>query len=135
MLPRVCGGPLGGSAGPQCICRLVTRYFGRTGGAVSIDRHSDVTRCDGKPALQGISLACASLLDVHTAGTLDQRLEPGSVLRRTLCRRGFPGETRRASIWKDNDKLVSTVIAPSRDNAAVLCGVEPSRLSAFATPR
>jgi hypothetical protein len=32
----------------------------------------------------------------------------------------FPGETLRASIWKDGGKLLATITAPSRDNATVL---------------
>ena len=36
----------------------------------------------------------------------------------------FPGERLRAHIWKDNDKLLATVTAPSRDDAAVLSGVQ-----------
>jgi acyl dehydratase len=36
----------------------------------------------------------------------------------------FPGETLRASIWKEGDKLVTTITAPSRDDAVVLSGVE-----------
>ena len=36
----------------------------------------------------------------------------------------FPGETLRAGIWKENDKLLATITAPGRDDAAVLSGVE-----------
>jgi acyl dehydratase len=36
----------------------------------------------------------------------------------------FPGETLKASIWKDNDKLLATVTASSREDATVLSGVE-----------
>lgn len=36
----------------------------------------------------------------------------------------FPGETLRVGIWKNDDRLVASVVAPSRDNAAVLSGVE-----------
>ncbi|TDH55037.1 MaoC family dehydratase [Mycobacterium eburneum] len=36
----------------------------------------------------------------------------------------FPGETLRAAIWKDDGRFVATVVAPARDNAAVLTGVE-----------
>jgi hypothetical protein len=36
----------------------------------------------------------------------------------------FPRETLRASISKENDKLLATITAPSRDDATVLSGVE-----------
>ena len=36
----------------------------------------------------------------------------------------FPGETLKASIWKEGDRLVATVTVPSRDNAVVLSDVE-----------
>jgi acyl dehydratase len=36
----------------------------------------------------------------------------------------FPGETLRASIWKEDGRLVATITAPSRDNVVVLSGVE-----------
>lgn len=36
----------------------------------------------------------------------------------------FPGETLRANVWKENDALVATISAPSRDNAVALSGVE-----------
>lgn len=36
----------------------------------------------------------------------------------------FPGETLRARLWKDGDRLVGNVVAPSRDDAAILNDVE-----------
>ena len=36
----------------------------------------------------------------------------------------FPGETLRADTWKGTDKLLATITAPSRDDAAVLSGVK-----------
>lgn len=36
----------------------------------------------------------------------------------------FPGETLRASIWKDGDRYTGVVTVPERDNAAVLSDVE-----------
>ncbi|BBY33146.1 3-alpha,7-alpha,12-alpha-trihydroxy-5-beta-cholest-24-enoyl-CoA hydratase [Mycolicibacter minnesotensis] len=36
----------------------------------------------------------------------------------------FPGETLRARLWKDGGKLVGNVVAPSRDDAAILNDVE-----------
>ena len=36
----------------------------------------------------------------------------------------FPGETLRASVWKDGDRYTGAVTVPARDNAAVLSDVE-----------
>ncbi|MDO3634277.1 MaoC family dehydratase [Mycolicibacterium arseniciresistens] len=36
----------------------------------------------------------------------------------------FPGETLKANVWKDDGRYVATVVAPGRDDAAVLTGVE-----------
>jgi len=36
----------------------------------------------------------------------------------------YPGETLKATVWKDDGRLLATVTAPSRENAAVLTGVE-----------
>lgn len=40
----------------------------------------------------------------------------------------FPGETLRASIWKDSDKLLAVVTAPCRDTAALEKGISKSHL-------
>ncbi|MEV3902892.1 MaoC/PaaZ C-terminal domain-containing protein [Mycobacterium sp. NPDC050551] len=36
----------------------------------------------------------------------------------------FPGETLKANVWKDDGRYVATVVAPGREDAAVLTGVE-----------
>lgn len=36
----------------------------------------------------------------------------------------YPGETLRAGVWKEDGRLLASVVAPSRENAAVLSGVE-----------
>ena len=39
----------------------------------------------------------------------------------------FPGETLKVDVWKDDgryNRFLASVIAPSRDNAVVLSGVE-----------
>ena len=36
----------------------------------------------------------------------------------------FPGETLKVGIWKDDGRFLASVVAPSRDNAVVLSGVE-----------
>ena len=36
----------------------------------------------------------------------------------------FPGETLKVGIWKDDGRILASVVAPARDNAVVLSGVE-----------
>ncbi|ETB48235.1 3-alpha,7-alpha,12-alpha-trihydroxy-5-beta-cholest-24-enoyl-CoA hydratase, partial [Mycobacterium avium subsp. paratuberculosis 10-8425] len=36
----------------------------------------------------------------------------------------FPGETLKVGIWKEGGRFLASVVAPSRDNAVVLSGVE-----------
>jgi acyl dehydratase len=36
----------------------------------------------------------------------------------------YPGETLKASIWKDGDGFTALVTAPERDDAVALAGVE-----------
>lgn len=36
----------------------------------------------------------------------------------------FPGEKLSVAIWKDDDRLLASVVAPARDNSVVLSGVE-----------
>src|ERR1700727_1982512 len=36
----------------------------------------------------------------------------------------YPGETLKASVWKEDGRLLATVTAPARENAVVLTGVE-----------
>ena len=36
----------------------------------------------------------------------------------------IPGETLQANVWKEDGRLLAGVIAPARDNAVVLTGVE-----------
>jgi acyl dehydratase len=36
----------------------------------------------------------------------------------------FPGETIRASLWRDGDRYVGVVTAPARDDVTVLSDVE-----------
>ena len=36
----------------------------------------------------------------------------------------IPGETLQVNIWKEDGRFVAGVVAPARDNAVVLSGVE-----------
>ena len=36
----------------------------------------------------------------------------------------YPGETLQVNVWKEDGRFVAGVVAPSRDNAVVLSGVE-----------
>ena len=44
--------------------------------------------------------------------------------RRRALSKLFPGETLKASVWKEGDGFVATVTAPERDDAVALAGVE-----------
>ena len=36
----------------------------------------------------------------------------------------YPGETLKAAVWKEDGRLLASVVAPARENAVVLTGVE-----------
>jgi acyl dehydratase len=36
----------------------------------------------------------------------------------------YPGETLRVAVWKEDGRLLASVVAPSREDAVVLSGVE-----------
>jgi hypothetical protein len=36
----------------------------------------------------------------------------------------YPGETLQAAVWKEDGRLLASVVAPTRENAVVLSGVE-----------
>ena len=36
----------------------------------------------------------------------------------------IPGETLKVGIWKEDGRFLASVVAPARDNAVVLSGVE-----------
>jgi acyl dehydratase len=76
-----------------------------------------------RPILHGLctyGIACKALVDTLLDGDTARVGSYGARFAGVV----FPGETLRASIWKEGDKLVATITAPSRDDAVVLSGVE-----------
>jgi acyl dehydratase len=76
-----------------------------------------------RPILHGLctfGVACKAIVDTFLDSDVSRVRSYGARFAGVV----FPGETLRASIWKENDKLLAAVTAPSRDNAAVLSGVE-----------
>jgi acyl dehydratase len=76
-----------------------------------------------KPILHGLctyGMACKALVDAVFGGEATALGSYGARFAGVV----FPGETLRVSAWKNGDRFVAEVVAPSRDNAAVLSGVE-----------
>ncbi|CAN5339250.1 MaoC/PaaZ C-terminal domain-containing protein [soil metagenome] len=76
-----------------------------------------------KPILHGLctyGMAAKALVDALFGGDVAQVGAYGARFAGVV----FPGETLRVDAWKDGGRYVASVVAPSRDNAAVLSGVE-----------
>jgi len=65
-------------------------------------------------------MTCKAIVDTFLDGDAGQVGSYGARFAGVV----FPGETLQASIWKDDGRLLARVIAPARDNAPVLSGVE-----------
>jgi acyl dehydratase len=76
-----------------------------------------------RPILHGLctyGIACKAIVDEFLDGDVARVSSYGARFAGVV----FPGETLRANVWKENDTLVATIIAPSRDDAVALSGVE-----------
>jgi acyl dehydratase len=76
-----------------------------------------------RPILHGLctyGIGCKAIVDNLLDGDVTRVKSYGARFAGMV----FPGETLRANIWKEDDKFVGTITAPSRDNAVVLSGVE-----------
>jgi acyl dehydratase len=76
-----------------------------------------------RPILHGLytyGMTCKAMVDTLLDGDVSRVHSYGTRFAGVV----FPGETLRANIWKEGDKLVTTITAPSRDDAVVLSGVE-----------
>jgi acyl dehydratase len=76
-----------------------------------------------KPILHGLctyGMACKAITDALLGG------DPAAVGGYSARFAGvvFPGETLNARVWKEDGRFIANVVAPSRDNAAVLSDVE-----------
>ncbi|MGI9123174.1 MAG: MaoC/PaaZ C-terminal domain-containing protein, partial [Mycobacterium sp.] len=65
-------------------------------------------------------MTCKALVDTVLDGEATQVSSYGARFAGVV----FPGETSRASIWRDGDRYVGVVTAPGRDNVTVLSDVE-----------
>ncbi|KUI35426.1 3-alpha,7-alpha,12-alpha-trihydroxy-5-beta-cholest-24-enoyl-CoA hydratase [Mycobacterium sp. IS-1496] len=76
-----------------------------------------------RPILHGLctyGIACKAIVDEFLDGDVARVSSYGARFAGVV----FPGETLRANVWKENDTLIATITAPSRDNAVALSGVE-----------
>jgi acyl dehydratase len=76
-----------------------------------------------KPILHGMctyGIGCKAIVDAVLDGDAGHVASYGARFAGVV----YPGETLKASIWKEGDRLVASVTVPSRDNAVVLSDVE-----------
>jgi acyl dehydratase len=76
-----------------------------------------------RPILHGLctyGIACKAIVDTFLDSDVSRVRSYGARFAGVV----FPGETLRANVWKENDTLVATITAPSRDHAVALSGVE-----------
>ena len=76
-----------------------------------------------RPILHGLcsyGIGCKTIVDTFLDGDASRVGSYGARFAGVV----FPGETLKASIWKENDKFVAVLTVPSRDDAGVLSGVE-----------
>ena len=76
-----------------------------------------------RPILHGLctyGMTCKAAVDTALDGDADAVRSFGARFAGVV----FPGETLRARLWKDQGRLVGNVVAPARDNAAILNDVE-----------
>jgi acyl dehydratase len=75
-----------------------------------------------RPILHGLctyGMTCKAMVDALLDGDTARVGSYGARFAGVV----FPGETLKASIWKEGDGFVAVVTAPSRDNAIALSGV------------
>ncbi|KUI05857.1 MaoC family dehydratase [Mycobacterium sp. IS-3022] len=76
-----------------------------------------------RPILHGLctyGMTCKAMVDALLDGDTTRVASYGARFAGVV----FPGETLKASVWKNGDGFVATVTAPERDDAVALAGVE-----------
>ena len=76
-----------------------------------------------RPILHGLctyGMTCKAIVDALLDGDAGAVAAYGA----RFAGVAFPGETLSVAIWKEVGRVAATVVAPSRDNAVVLSGVE-----------
>lgn len=89
--------------------------------------HSDPTFAAAagfpQPILHGLctfGMTCKAIADALLDGDANAIAAYGARFAGVV----FPGETLKVCVWKNGEGLLANVVAPGRDNAAVLSGVE-----------
>jgi acyl dehydratase len=78
------------------------------------------------PILHGLcsyGIGCKAIVDTFLDGDVSRVRSYGARFAGVV----FPGETLKASIWKDDDGFMAVLTAPSRADAVVLSGIELSQ--------
>ncbi|MBV9350896.1 MAG: MaoC family dehydratase N-terminal domain-containing protein [Mycobacterium sp.] len=76
-----------------------------------------------RPILHGLctyGMTCKAIVDTM----LDANVSSVGSYSARFSGVAFPGETLKVGIWKEDGRLLASVVAPGRDNAVVLSGVE-----------
>ncbi|ORW04321.1 MaoC/PaaZ C-terminal domain-containing protein [Mycobacterium kyorinense] len=76
-----------------------------------------------KPILHGLctfGITCKAVVDACLDSDVSRVASYGARFAGVV----FPGETLRAGVWKEDGRLLASVVAPGRENAVVLSGVE-----------
>jgi acyl dehydratase len=76
-----------------------------------------------QPILHGLctyGMTCKALVDA----LLDADVAAVGSYGARFAGVAYPGETLRVSVWKEDGRLLASVLAPARENAVVLSGVE-----------
>jgi acyl dehydratase len=76
-----------------------------------------------RPILHGLctyGMTCKAMVDNLLDGDTARVASYGARFAGVV----FPGETLKASVWKEDGRFLATVTAPTRDDATVLSGVE-----------
>ena len=74
--------------------------------------------------MRTFGIACKAIVDTFLDGDVSGVRSYGARFAGVV----FPGETVKASFWKEDGRFIAVLSAPSRDNATVLSGVELSLL-------
>jgi acyl dehydratase len=76
-----------------------------------------------RPILHGLctyGMTCKAMVDALLDGDVSQVGSYGARFSGVV----FPGETLKVSVWNEGDRFVASVVAPARDDAIVLAGVQ-----------
>lgn len=109
-------------------CRFCRSKRCSTGSAATATRctripNSPLPQAFPRPILHGLctyGMTCKAIVDA----LLDSDATAVAGYGARFAGVAYPGETLTVNVWKDGRRLVASVVAPTRDNAVVLSGVE-----------